>query len=128
MACDHVTRDRRAEIYIRQRPVRRVTWTNNHRFYPNLAQYVMYLSATLKKERGNFHFARCKIFHSGIILNKIRKVQNVIKKFNCACCRIHHPLLWIRQRIHCPAAGDSAYTNHSCFLCLHHHQMNTRKN
>jgi len=74
----------------------------NVRFYLNLAQYVMYRSATLQKERKIFHFARCKISHSGIILDKFSKVQNVIKIFNCACCRIHRPLARVRQRVRQP--------------------------
>ena len=71
----------------------------NVRFYINLAQYVMYLSATLQKVMRIFHFVKCKIFHSRIILDKFRKVQNVIKIFNCACCRIHRPLSQIRQQV-----------------------------
>ena len=64
--------------------LRQLESEQNVRFYLNLAQYVMYFSATLQKERKFFHIVRCKISHFGIILNKFRKVQNVIKIFNCA--------------------------------------------
>ena len=50
--------------------LRQLESEQNVRFYLNLAQYVMYPSATLQNKRRNFHFARCRMTHSGLILDR----------------------------------------------------------
>ena len=49
-------------------------------FYPTLAQYIMYPSATLQNKRRIFHFARCRMSHFGLILDVTQNfVSNILR-------------------------------------------------